>query len=217
MPSVPPLPVPAPAPEPERCVTRAIETRPELAQARLDLEKDRLEIVRTANGLLPVPDLFTTLGNTSYSDTMLSSFRGSRAASRDVLVGLRASGNLHRRAERAAAKSAKTNAEMGRLSLVNLERTVERDVRDALLALRTAEEKVKSTAVTSRAQQAAYEAEQVKFDVGRSDAYTVAQAHRDATAARVAEARARVDLARARIELDRLDGDLLDRFGIVGR
>ncbi|MBW2592683.1 MAG: TolC family protein, partial [Deltaproteobacteria bacterium] len=52
----------------ETHVALALRMRPEMNQAKLDIQKEIFEIVRTKNGLLPRMDLFITLGKTGYSD-----------------------------------------------------------------------------------------------------------------------------------------------------
>ena len=55
-------------------IQAALRMRPDLNQARLLVERDELQIVKTKNGLLPQLNLFVTLGRTGYA----SSFRGFR-------------------------------------------------------------------------------------------------------------------------------------------
>ncbi|NLH17588.1 MAG: TolC family protein, partial [Phycisphaerae bacterium] len=50
-------------------VAAALQMRPDLNQARLLLQRNELEVVKTRNGLLPRLDLFITLGNTGYADS----------------------------------------------------------------------------------------------------------------------------------------------------
>ena len=57
--------------------------------------------------------------------------------------------------------------------------------------------------------------EEVKFNVGKTTAFQVAQAQRDLTAARIAEARAAVGYTASIIDLLRADGSLLERNGIL--
>ena len=63
---VPVLPAEDPA-SIEDHVSLALRRRPEIAQARLQLERGDLTLVQTRNGLLPRLDLFITLGGTGYA------------------------------------------------------------------------------------------------------------------------------------------------------
>ena len=70
-------------------VRHAMRMRPEINQARLAVQRNDLEIVRTRNGLLPRLDLFITLGRTGYADSFGESWRDFASGnSYDVLGGL---------------------------------------------------------------------------------------------------------------------------------
>ena len=56
-------------------VSLALRERPEMNQARLELQREEIEIVRTRNGMLPVMDLFITLGKTGYAASFGESVR----------------------------------------------------------------------------------------------------------------------------------------------
>jgi outer membrane protein TolC len=64
----------------EEHVAIAMRMRPDLNQARLQLQKDDLTVVRTKNGLLPQLDLFVDIGRTGYAN----SFSGSVLPARPI-------------------------------------------------------------------------------------------------------------------------------------
>jgi Outer membrane protein len=66
----------------------ALQSRPELRQAELLIESDRLETVVTRNGRLPKLQLFINLGKSGYADTFRGSFRDSDGPSYDASVGI---------------------------------------------------------------------------------------------------------------------------------
>ncbi|EKD83735.1 MAG: Outer membrane efflux protein [uncultured bacterium] len=72
-----------------------------------------------------------------------------------------------------------------------------------------------ATAATSQKQLEKLRVEEVKFNVGKTTAFQVAQAQRDLTAAKIAEVKAAVDYTNAIIELFRADGSLLERNRIA--
>lgn len=89
------------------------ESRPDLHEARLRLQQDRLETVVTRNGLLPKLDLFVTFGKTGYADSFSDSFRQLDQDTYDLTAGLRLShvlGNRASRAQNLAAFAARQQA-----------------------------------------------------------------------------------------------------------
>lgn len=209
------LPEAEPLPPAEERVAHARAHRPEIHEARLALERNELALARTRNGLLPALDLFVNLGQTAYADSFGGALTGAGGSERDVRAGIRLDEPLRARADRSAHRAAKITAESARISLANLERLIERDVRTAHLSARSADEKLAAASATRKAREAACEAERKKLDAGRSDAALLAAAFRDAVAARVNETRARVETVSARLDLARLDGSILGRFGVT--
>ncbi|GAG49528.1 unnamed protein product, partial [marine sediment metagenome] len=53
----------------DQYVAVSMRMRPELNEARLGILRDDLQLVRTKNGLLPLMDLFITLGKSGYADS----------------------------------------------------------------------------------------------------------------------------------------------------
>ena len=121
------------------------------------------------------------------------------------------------RAARARNQRALLAREEAALALDNLAQLAEVDVRTAYVAVSTAREQIEATAATRALKEEALRAETEKFGVGKSTAFQVAQAQRDAVAGRISEVQAVVDYLRAVVELHRLDGSLLERRGIVVR
>jgi outer membrane protein TolC len=73
----------------EQYIAVSMRMRPELNQARLGILRDDLELVRTQNGLLPLMDLFITLGKSGYADSFRSSVSNISDENYDALAGLR--------------------------------------------------------------------------------------------------------------------------------
>ena len=72
----------------ESYIAAALEMRPDLNQARLLLQRNELEVVKTRNGLLPRLDLFVTLGKTGYADSFGRTVGNLHQDNYDVLAGL---------------------------------------------------------------------------------------------------------------------------------
>ncbi len=200
----------------EEHISVALEMRPELQQARLMLARDELEVVASKNGMLPQLDFFVTLGKTGYSTAFTGSNpRPGEKGSYDIAAGFTYDLVRGRRAARAEIRKARASAAMRREALANLEQLVKEDVIKAYIEVERTMQQMTATAATSQKQQEKLRVEEVKFNVGKTTAFQVAQAQRDLAAARIAEAQAAVGYTTAVVELLRADGSLLERNGIL--
>jgi outer membrane protein TolC len=191
----------------------ASRRRPELLQARLELERGQLEVTRTRDGLLPRLEAFIAFGGTGYAAALGEAVP---AAARDssLSAGLSLELALGNRAARARAERARLDRFQAEESLRALERTVEADVRVAWLEAGFAAERVSSSAELRRLAEQTLAAEIEKFRGGASSTFLVAQAQRELLAAQLAEAQAAVGSLLAVVTLYRLEGTLLERIGI---
>ncbi len=192
----------------------ASRRRPELLQARLELERGTLEVIRTRNGLLPRLDAFIALGGTGYAEAFPDSFPAAVEDS-SLSAGLSLELALGNRAARARAERARLGRAQAEESLRALERTVEADVRAAWLEAGFAAERVSTSAELRQLQEQTLAAETEKFRAGTSTTYLVAQAQRDLLAGQLAEAQAAVQYLLAVATLYRLEGTLLERSGVT--
>ncbi|PKL42339.1 MAG: hypothetical protein CVV41_14455 [Candidatus Riflebacteria bacterium HGW-Riflebacteria-1] len=193
----------------------ALLKRPELAQAKLLSQKDALDVVQSANGILPRLDFFASIGKSGYADALGQSARLDNHGSYDINAGFIYEISRGRRAARAELKRAKTSREMRLESIRNLEQIIKEDVIQAFIEVKRTIQQMTATAATSQKQLEKLRVEEVKFNVGKTTAFQVAQAQRDLTAARIAEVKAAVDYTNAIIELFRADGSLLERNRIA--
>lgn len=195
-------------------VALALLLRSDLNQARLQVEQGRLEVVQTRNGLLPILDLFITLGKTGFSDSFGGSFRAIDEPGYDLSVGVDALYPIGNRAAEAAYRRGLATRDQAVRSVANLSQLVSLDVRIAFLEVERARQQIRASAATRAAQEEVLRAERAKFGVGNATAFTVAQAQRDLLEAQINEIEAIVAYRQALIELYRLDGTLLKRRGI---
>lgn len=209
---VPALPDDDPATIEDR-VALALRRRPELAQARLELERGDLVLLQTRNGLLPRLDLFVSLGATGYAASFGDSL--DVGDGRDLTAGLTLRLPLGNSSARATERRAVLSRRQAELSLENLAQLVEVDVRGAWIEARRLREQVAATAATRRLQDEKLRAETEKFRVGTSTAFLVAQAQRDLLQAENDEVTAVAGLLKALVECYRFEGTLLERRGIA--
>ena len=188
--------------------------RPDLNEARLRVERGELEVVKTKNGLLPMMDLFITLGKTGYADSFGGSVSDLDGESYSVAGGISFEYPLLNRGAEALHRRAVLTRRQAEEAVDNLAQLVQVDVRSAYIEVNRTAEQVAATAVTRKLQQEKLRAETEKFRVGRSTTLLVAQAQRDLVASRISEVDAVVNYLKALVGLFRLEGSLLERRGI---
>ncbi len=199
----------------EASVQLAARLRPDLNQARLQVQRGELEVVKTKNGLLPRLDLFLNLGRTGYADSFGNAVSDIGRDGHDTTFGVQLEYPLGRRDADARHRRAVLSREQVSEALDNLAQLVELDVRSACVEIRRAREQVAATAATTRFRADALQAETEKFRFGKSTALLVAQAQRDLLASRMLEAAAAVGYRKALVELYLNEGSLLTRRGVT--
>ncbi len=188
--------------------------RPDLQQARLDLKKGKLDIIQTKNGLLPRLDLFFEFGRTSYALTFGNAAPDLQSPFYDTNAGLTFTLPVTVRKARAQFARAKQSQKQMEISVQNMERLVQQDVRLAYIEVLRSKELIEASRVTRSLQEKRLEAEQEKFRVGKSTNFLVLQAQRDFTASQLDEAQSMVSYLNALVNLYVMEGTLLERRGI---
>ncbi len=196
-------------------IALALRIRPELNQARLNLKRGELEIVKTRNGLLPALDLFINLGKTGYSDSFAESAGNLNEESYDMQAGARVTYAIGNRAARARNRRAILSRRQAEESLANIEQLAENDVRAARIEEESARAQIDATRATRRLREETMRIEVEKLRVGKSTTLNVAQAQRDFLQSRLSESEALVSYLKAVVNVYQQDGSLLDRRGIV--
>jgi outer membrane protein TolC len=204
-----------PADNPDEHMALARRHRPDINEARIRLDQDRLEVIRTRNGLLPVLELFVTLGKTGFADSFSKSVREMDGPTYDLTAGARFEMPLGNREAQGRYRQSLLTRQQASLAVNNLVQLAELDVQLALVELDRARQQVAATAATVSLRRQALENEVQKLRVGKSTNLLVAQAGRDLLASRLEEAQAIIQVKLALIDLYRLDGTLLRRRGVV--
>jgi len=195
-------------------VAVAMKMRPEMNQAKIDIQKNDIEIVRTKNGLLPKMDLFITLGKTGYADSFSGSVNDVDGDSYDMMVGLNFEYPVFNRNAGAQQRRALLSRDKAEVALDNLKQIIELDVRNAYIELNRTKEQISASSATRKFQEEKLRIETKKFRVGRSTNLFVAQVQRDLLISRINEVRAVVNYLKAIVHFYRLEGSLLERRGI---
>lgn len=203
-----------PLEDPVTHVQLALRMRPDLNEARLQIKRGDLELVKTRNGLLPRLDFVLQLGKSGLADAFAESIGDITQDHYDALAGLNFEYPPLNRAARARHRAAVFTRSRAAEAVANLEQLVSLDVRTAYVEVERALAQVAATAATRRFGEQNFAAEQEKFRVGRTSSFLVAQAQRDLVASRIAQVQAVVNYMQALVEFYRLEGSLLERRGI---
>jgi outer membrane protein TolC len=193
----------------------SMRMRPILNEARLEIQRGDLELVRTQNGLLPLMDLFITLGKSGYANSFGESIRNISKDSYDALAGVRFDYPIFNRDANALHRRALLTRDQSQKALENLSQLVEVDVRTAYIEVNRTKQQIAASSVTRMFDEEKLRTETEKLRVGKSTSFLVAQAQRDLLVSRIAEVRALANYLRALVELYRQDGSLLERRGII--
>jgi len=198
----------------EQHVQVALKMRSDLNQARLQIQRGELEVVRTRNGLLPKMDMFISFGKTGYANTFGKASNKIGGDNYDVTWGLVLELSPVNQAARAQHSRAVLSTGQLRKALENLTQLAQVDVRSAYIEVTRDREQIAATAATRAFQEEKLRAETEKFRVGKSTSLLVGQAQRDFVASQIAETQAVANYLKALITLYRMGGSLLQRRGI---
>ena len=179
-------------------VALALRMRPDLNEARLQVQRGDLEVVKTKNGLLPLLDAFITLGKSGYASTFGRSLNDvGEGPGKDISGGFTFQVPIGNRAPTARNRRAVLNLKEAKTAVDNMAQLVQVDVRSAFVTVANAREQVVATTATRALQEQKVQVEQEKFRVGRSTTLLVAQAQRDLLASQISEVQAIVAYMKA--------------------
>jgi outer membrane protein len=200
------------SPDMEGAVATALQHRPDLEQARLDLRSKEADLAFRKNQRRWSLDLNGNYGklgvdDRTYSDALDNLKQGSNL---DWVVSLALGiplGNRQAIANYTTSEYALTQAHKT-LEAVELAARVE--VRNAVRGVETTLKRVKAAQVNVRLQKEKLSAEQKKFENGMSTSFQVLQFQTDLFQAATRENLAMVDYNKSQVELERVQGTLLD-------
>ncbi len=211
-------------------VAEALSTRPDLAQASLQVQSGEIALKASMNAAKPQVDLvgnfqtrvsselpFTTLGTpgtgliTAPTDLGVAGLRTSRIYQAGVQFNLPLKNHVAQ-ADAARDLLQVRQAEARTQLLAN---QVREDVENSVIALRTARSALDAAIESRQYQEQLVSAERDKLSVGASTNFLVIQQENYLAQARSTEVAARSVWIKARVALDRSIGDLLEKNGIT--
>jgi outer membrane protein TolC len=199
--------------------SRGLSERPELLQAKLDIERVGIQLKYDQNQLLPQVDVFGSYGfngsgsgnQNELSDALYDIQQMNRPT---WTYGGKISIPLANQRARNAYKADKANMQQLILTLKQLEQNTMILIDNDIGTIRANYQQVQATRDARRYEEAALDAEQKKLDNGKSTTYTVLQVQRDLTAARGNEIQALDTYNKSLSTLSQHEGSTLYRYKI---
>jgi outer membrane protein TolC len=195
---------------------KGLTQRPELAQAKLDVEKQGIQLKFDYNQLFPELDVFGTYGfngsGKEFSDALYDIQKRDRPF---YTYGGQISLPLGNRAARNTRQADKLTLKQLVLTLKQLEQNIMISIDNDIGVIRANYDQVQATRSARVYEEAALDAEQKKLESGKSTTYTVLQVQRDLTSARGNEIQALDNYAKSLSQLSLDEGSTLERLGVT--
>lgn len=192
--------------------SKGMVSRADLLQAKITLEQQGIQLKYDRNQLFPQLDLVASYGfngsGTEYKDALGQMNEGSRPY---YTYGGKLSLPLDNLAARSNLKADKATEQQDLLRLKQLEQNVMVQIDNAVKQAETSWESVDATKQARTYAEAALDAEQKKYAVGKSTTFTVLQLQNNLTSARSSEIRAQANYLEALTALAQQEGTTLER------
>ncbi|HYK90701.1 MAG TPA: TolC family protein, partial [Acidobacteriota bacterium] len=223
-----PMPEPRAAdiPDLETALAGALEARPELQTAEINLQNQDISVRFTEDNLKPALSVFGFYAGSGLQGNptdiaaadsgMSDSFGQSlKAAYPEYAGGLSFSVPIRNRAAQADNLRSQLETDQLRITRQRLRNTAALEVRKAIIGLIQGKAQVEAARKATSLAREIWEGEQKKLEAGASTSYQVILRERDYTSAEQAEVSAMVTYVKAIVEMDRARGATLDRNGIA--
>jgi outer membrane protein len=209
-------------PETESALKGAMEARPELKQAELNLRNQDVSVRFTEVALKPSFSIFgfyagsglqgsSTDSNSGMFDAFGQSFKGTYP---EYAGGFSMSIPLRNRTAQADSLRSQIEKNQLLISEQRLRNNIAIEVQKAIIGLMQGKAQVEAAHQATRLAREMWEGEKNKLEAGASTSYQVILRERDYTTASQAEVAAMVTYAKAMVEMDRARGATLEHNGI---
>jgi outer membrane protein TolC len=208
----------------------AVGNRPDLGQARLQIEKSRIGLQGSKSATLPEVDLVGVMQNNGLAGalnplqpTADPSLIGGYGGVLDQIfsrkyptygIGVQFNLPIHNRIAEADLARDEIQVKQSEIRLRQLENQARLEVEDALIGMRRARASFEAAAQARMLQEQSLEVEQAKFEVGASTSFFVIQYESLLAQARSTEVAAKSAYVKARAGLQRAIGSILDENGV---
>ena len=201
--------------ETEKYIGEALEKRPEMMIALLDIESAKLDRNRAANQMLPKVDVFGSLSQGGGDGSMGDAFQS--IADRDdhgYSIGIRGQVPIGNRVARGQYERANITTRQAELRLEKTKQELMLKVRIALRALYTNQILIESNRQARILQEKNVVAEEKRLKLGITTSYRVLQIQQDLTTAQTQESQAQIAYEKALVDLRLAEGTLLESLGV---
>lgn len=211
-------------------ITDALQNRPDLAFASLQLQANRIEVDASRNAVKPLLNVYAnvqTRGSSLVPYTQLGSTgttvitpnpavtTGGLRLSTIYQAGVQVNLPLRNRIAQADAERDAINLRQSQARSLSLENEVRQQVENAAIALENAHQSYAAAVESRNYQQQLLQAEKDKFALGQSTNFLIVQDESYLAQARSTEVAARSNWMKASIALDRATGSLLEKNNVV--
>ncbi len=196
--------------------SKGMTERPDLLQYRLNVEQQGIQLKYSYNQLFPSLDLVGTYGYNGAGQEFYNTFAQFNEADRVFYsYGVQLSTPLSNVGPRNTYKANKVTLQQLLLQLKQFEQNVMVQIDNALKNAQSTYESVGATRQARIYAEAALDAEQKKYAVGKSTTFTVLQLQNTLTADRGQEIRALANYYEALVNLAQQEGTTLERHRIT--
>ncbi|MGH9721569.1 MAG: TolC family protein [Bryobacteraceae bacterium] len=218
-------------------IASALRTRPEIAQRRIQLENDRINLRGSRSQLLPTLDAVANFANNGLaghvSELPLPSGSPPRAVTPffvggygtvlsqlfsrnfpDYSIGFQLNIPLRNRSAQADMALDQLSLRQREIGLQQLDNQIRVDVKNSLIALQQSRAVYQAAQKTRVFREQTLDAEQKKYGLGASTIFNVILVQRDLAAAQSAEVTALSNYSRAKVQLELATGETLSRNNI---
>lgn len=194
---------------------RGLTLRPDLQQAKLEVERSGIQVKYDKNQLLPQLDLVGSYGLTGTGVQTGGAL--DQLTSRDQpywAVGGQITFPIGNRSARNRYAASRAVADQSLLALKRLEQDIMVQIDDAVKQAQSSYDRVLATRKAVEYSKEAFDGEQKKLDNGASTAFQVLRLQRDLTSAQSDEIRALAEYQKALALLAQFEGSTLERRGV---
>jgi outer membrane protein len=205
----------------------AMNNRPDLGQAALQVENSQIGLAGSRSATLPEVDLVGVVQNNGLAGTSsptlpngYSGYIGGYGSALEQLfarnyptygVGVQVTLPIHNRVAEADLARDEIQVKQQQVRVAQLQNQARLEVEDAIIAMRRARASYQAAVEARRLQQESLEAEQAKFEIGTSTSFFVIQYQSLLAQAKSTEIAAQSSYVKARAALQRATGTILDQ------